>query len=164
MGVCSPNMLYLVKGRFLAFEVLHILPDNEHTRIISLHSYYSPEQLQAFSSSLDPFSHNSHSASFSLPFPQKSEVFSFGLLLLELATCPNVRPKFHRSNLRSILWENIDRRLQYVRDRYSDRLLELFEMLLREDVRVRPDWGYLGVWLKKNEKNLDIAPCLFNLI
>lgn len=63
-----------------------------------------------------------------------------------------------------MLWDNIDKRLQYVGERYSDRLIELFEMVLREDVRTRPDWGYLGTWLKKNEKYLDIAPCLFNFI
>lgn len=54
--------------------------------------------------------------------PYKSEVFAFGLLILELATCPASKPKFHKSSLKELLWNQIIARYEICQQRYSDKL------------------------------------------
>lgn len=46
----------------------------------------------------------------------KSEVFEFGLLLLELLTCPSAKPKFHSPALDELLPLQISRRMKTVEE------------------------------------------------
>lgn len=48
-----------------------------------------------------------------------------------------------------------------MRQKYSSKLAELIQMMLREDVRTRADWTYLKTWMKVNERIIDVAPCIF---
>jgi hypothetical protein len=152
LGMFSASIFNLEKGRYLSAEVLHLMPENAHANAISTHNYYSPEKLKMISCSATPAE----------PIdPFKSEVFSFGLLILEVATCPASKPKFHKPAMTDILWSQVKSRVQNIRVRYSEKLLEFVGMTLREDVRVRPDWSYLKTWVSKNENCIDVAPCVF---
>ena len=49
-----------------------------------------------------------------------------------------------------MVWGQIVNRYEMSQQRYSDKLNELLEMMLREDVRIRPDWSYLRIWMMRN--------------
>ena len=155
LGNISGSSFALSKGKFLKLRVLHLLPDNEHIRQFTLHSYYSPEFLYWLN----------HGEQFQEISLFKSEVFSFALLLLEVATCPAPKPKFHKHTLSELLWAHILRKVDEVRRKYSANLADLLEMMLREDPRTRPDWNYVKVWVgQKERQDIDVAPCIFWLI
>lgn len=42
IGIMNPRVFNLDKGRYLALDVLHMLPENQHEKTVSIHNYYSP--------------------------------------------------------------------------------------------------------------------------
>lgn len=151
LGSMNLSMFGLGEGRFVRLEVLHLLPNNEHTRSRDLDNYYSPEMIKRLAN---------EKSDEEFDFC-KSEVFAFGLVLLELATCPLNKPKFHSPQLHELLWSQINKRVCKVEEERSAKLVEAIGMMLREDLRTRPNWNHLKVWLNRSEATIDVAPCIF---
>jgi hypothetical protein len=63
--------------------------------------------------------------------------------------------------MKEILWKQVTSRLLITNQKYSEKLMEFITMTLREDVRVRPNWNYLKMWIIKNKEGIDVAPCVF---
>ena len=92
LGAMTPSKFPLHTGRFLRIDPLHLLPHNQHICLTNFHHFYSPEFLYWLN--IDEKYIQTKINIY------KSEVFSLGLMMLEIATCPNSKPKFHKPGLR----------------------------------------------------------------
>eukprot|EP01017_Pseudomicrothorax_dubius_P019427 TRINITY_DN2136_c0_g2_i1.p1 TRINITY_DN2136_c0_g2~~TRINITY_DN2136_c0_g2_i1.p1 ORF type:complete len:417 (-),score=63.38 TRINITY_DN2136_c0_g2_i1:86-1336(-) len=125
------NIMLTRDGKVKLYDycMIHDKP-MDYGKLLEKKGYYCPLQMKNIESGRRNYKYNIF----------KSDVFSFGLTLLEAATLVNITESVYDWNKKAINIYAIQSLLSYLPKTCSDNLINLISSCLHLDEKLRPDW------------------------